>query len=110
MKNPCLGCNGAGYQQNPNTGEKRTCPYCDGTGADSTGFPVPFWYPFKGQILTSAVPGAPPVLASIPVPIVQQIASEANFKWLYTLGKADDPDFVLVELTDLSSQFDFQQS
>lgn len=113
---PCPACtppgetHGSGKVQM--NGEIFDCPLCNGAGvhAAGEGSPVPFWYPFNIVLLTTAVPGPPPVSAAAPASATLQIASESDYEWIQTLGKADDSEFVQLLLQDVSSNFNFMQN
>ena len=110
---PCPACTPPGETQG--SGKVRMgdqvfdCPLCNGAGvhAAGEGLPVPFWYPFNLTLLTTAVPGPPPVSATPSAQATQQVASESDFEWIQTLGEADAAEFIQLFLQDVSSNFNF---
>jgi len=113
---PCPACtppgetHGSGKVQM--NGEIFDCPLCNGAGvhAAGEGYPVPFWYPFNLTLLATAVPGPPPIPTAAAAAFTLQIASESDFEWIQTLGKADDADFIQLLLQDVSGNFNFMQN
>lgn len=101
---PCPKCNPSG--NSPTAGKLANgnnqvvdCPLCDGQGAVSTKFPVPFHYVFP--LTVDSVKGGQ---------FQKQISNEADFRWIYTLLDVPPPGdarFVQLQLQDLSSNFNF---
>lgn len=121
----CPLCNADGRSPNPGTvwnlASKRmeTCPQCDGQGkvAPSEGFPTPFWYEFASIVSTiTGVAGPPASFTSPPAGGTLQIASEADFEWVFSAAQAldnfgnDATRWVLALLEDVSANFKFSSN
>lgn len=114
----CPACSD-GHERGPGMiqigGKPWQCPMCSGAGVlpVGNGFPVPFWYPFNLELTATAVPGPPSITTAPVARQTRQVASEADFEWVMTLGKArganglDGAEFVRLQFQDVSSNFDF---
>ena len=112
---PCPVCNAdgsGGGQIQLRSGRVVTCPICKGVGAvdNGSGFPVPQWYQFFFTLTTTATPGPPPVVTSVPQGNPQFLSQDGNFELLELLEDCPAAQFVQALMEDLSGQNKFSQN